>query len=450
MKKILILLATLLVTFGVCAGSAFAETLYIGGDGKPLRLWYTTAGGIGYPSAVNGVCAPQLWDGKKYANQYYPEQSNPSNGADILFCFRFEYEGTTYQYGSNYTQVNQDGSFTNATILTNTTEGYSVTRTDNTITLKWTAVPIGKTGKSFDFETVYTYVDGNSYQKDYKFTPRDTDVTNLIIASGGDTYFIGDDKGYDYAIGTPGTEGFKMTYVKKENNVDASLMAMSSETAYHYFSGYYRNGISWATAFSETSESMKSSYVDESYYLQWRPGNVSALQTVTIPITETFDQTGQTVRMMGTQPSPAEAYKETSQQISCHFTAINMDPLTDKTVTNLRVESGDSSVTPDALRQTDYVLPSGATQKIPLTMTVAANTAPKLVPITLYYTLEEKEYSQTIYLSVTGNTRKVNFELNGGNWVSGYNAPVNYQEGVALELPTAGNLEKTGQYFAGW
>lgn len=47
-------------------------------------------------------------------------------------------------------------------------------------------------------------------------------------------------------------------------------------------------------------------------------------------------------------------------------------------------------------------------------------------------------------------TNNISYVLNGGKFVDGYTAPSAYQEGTAVKLPTAENVERNHYTFSGW
>ncbi len=59
---------------------------------------------------------------------------------------------------------------------------------------------------------------------------------------------------------------------------------------------------------------------------------------------------------------------------------------------------------------------------------------------------DEKEKTE----EVLSKLYKIEYQLNGGSWVEGYEAPVNYTVGKTFTLPNASNVVKAGYTFDGW
>lgn len=63
-----------------------------------------------------------------------------------------------------------------------------------------------------------------------------------------------------------------------------------------------------------------------------------------------------------------------------------------------------------------------------------------------YYVLREND---TLKIGIP-NYSTITFNLEGGDWVSGFTAPTTYANDVGCDLPTSSNISRTGYTFAGW
>lgn len=131
------------------------------------------------------------------------------------------------------------------------------------------------------------------------------------------------------------------------------------------------------------------------------------------------------------------------------------------------VQNGAYTVLGDTKLTTNLTIPKGKTLTVPSgkTITIEANgkleiekgatlkieEGAKLV-IKDGATLKIEDGATFVVDGITGSGKnyKIEYELDGGEWVDGYKPKDYYLPGTVLELPTEGNLNRQGYQFLGW
>lgn len=319
--------------------------------------------------------------GGSWADYYYPGNSYSSQGYDSAVALYFEVAGEKFQFNTEYFG---DMGVEGAAIKTFPNPGVSLN--DTTIALTWAGVAIGDTGYTFDFTLEYGYNGGGTFNRRYIITPRGTVLENVKLSYGGDTYFAGDDSGYDYAIWHEGEAGdsVKMVFIKQKNTAESPAMYISSASANGYFSGEYYSGKEWACRLTGGREALNGSQkVDEGYYLYWALGTLPAGYSTMVSATEGVDQSGTPVRAFAPNIPTFVAGDNAAQIETVNFVMANLtgDEYTVDGVT-VSVTEG-SGITAEYIGSQSNPVPASGSALLPIEITIPAHTSEQEVNITV-------------------------------------------------------------------
>lgn len=159
-------------------------------------------------------------------------------------------------------------------------------------------------------------------------------LSDVKMISGGDTYFSGNDYGYSYW-----NESEQMAYIVKDET--SGMMSYTADTTTpcdKHFVGRYSVGYDQAVI-GDLDNSVSSSLLDQSYYLQWNYGTIAAGETATTKAQQEWSISGY---VMITAPTGQTVMPDTT--VSYVFTLVNVSPNA-ATVSNLTAISSQGYMT---------------------------------------------------------------------------------------------------------
>lgn len=315
------------------------------------------------------------WEDYYYDGGYY-DSSGDASGVTLSF----EAEGEIYQYYTYYFKYTSAGVENAVDVLLSAP---SVSVDGTSMYLRWENQSIGSTQGTFDLTLEYRYSGGGTMERLYHITPRGTSLSDVKISYGGDTFFAGDDSGYDYAVWHE-ESGTKMLFIKQTNTAKSPAMYISSAEAAAYHAGYYNDGMKWAMYMDgESSTTNGSGQEDEGYFLRWDLGDVLAGAGKVVSATEGVDWSGTPLRIFAPNIPTFVAGERAEQIYTAEFVAANLTPEI-HTLSELSVSvEGGSGVSARYVGSDSYAVGAAGSVRVPVEFTVSAGTGVQDVNVML-------------------------------------------------------------------
>ncbi len=337
-------------SFASAIAPAAADFTLGGGSGDYLYLVYDRGDtAVRYPNlATVEVFKTDALGSGTWKNQYYDKNSS---GVSIYYTVN----GVVKHYVTPYFTTWASSSGTQL----KDSDAVVTKPNNNTISVKWTMA-------EFSFEMRYIYSSGSlSLQREFYFTNLTSkSMSNIKVIYGGDTFFSGNDYGYSYWDAQT-----NMVYVRSSsaNSAYMGLSGNSSSPASAYYAGRYNTGAGYADQ-GALPNTVTSSNVDQSYYLQWNQGSLGAGASYNTAATERFSLGG-SVQILSPQSQTIDS-PSSSTQLQYNFLVSNVDNSNSASVSFTAASSRGYtlSVQPDS-----YNIPAGNQKSVKVTVTVPAN-----------------------------------------------------------------------------
>lgn len=392
--------------------------------------------------------------GGSWSDYYFNGGENSTAGNSSATALYFEVGDSKYEYITPY--LSNYAAVVSATVNVLNSSILEISSDGTVLTASWNNIAIGDTEYTFDYTMEYNYNGEGTFNRRYIITPHGTDLTNVKIVYGGDTYFDGDDQGYDYAIWSE--QGTKMLFIKRDSRADSPAMYISSNNASGYYSGLFSSGKIWAGGFENYNRTNNGSRrLDEAYYLRWDVGNVADESSVLVTAVEGVDLSNKPVRVLIPDIPPIVAGGGEPNIIE--FVLANVTD-EDYEIVDIEVTTPDGSPIDADVSEviTPIPVPSGNSTIVPVTIDINDDTQPHPQKVNVTLTVIDDEGNETTVVTTVDfeiyYTLTYDFAANGG-YIADYDGDV-WEEQILgdTEVPLLGEdaltADKDGWKFIGW